>query len=116
MAELRESLVQKRAITKCRIANLVEKIDPLFKKQEITQFEIVCAGQYLDEIRELNNIFQSQHIQASASLEPTNEDLIEKDFEELENYDDRVRENISKLLCFLNLVSPKPQDAKSTES
>ena len=64
----------------------------------------------VDEIRELNNIFQSQHIEASASLEPTNEDSIEKD------HDERVQENISKLLYILNLASTKPQDAKSTES
>ena len=116
MAESRESLVQKRVITKRRVTNLIKKIDPLYEKQERTQFDIVCAGQYLDGIRELNNIFQSQHIEASASLEPTNEDSIKKDFEELENHDDRVRENISKLLYVLNLASTKPRDAKSTES
>ena len=63
MAESRESLVvQKRPITKRRITNLITKIDPGF------------AGQYINEIRELNNIFQSQHIEASASLEPAHED------------------------------------------
>jgi len=45
----------------------------------------------LDKIRELNDIFQSQHIDAGASLDTTNEDLIEKDFEELETHDDRVQ-------------------------
>ena len=70
----------------------------------------------MDKIRELNDIFQSQHIDAGASLDTTNEDLIEKDFEELETHDDRVQQNISKLLYILNLASTKPQDAKSTES
>ena len=117
MAESRESLVQKRANTKRRIKNLIKKkIDPLCEKQEWTQFDIVCAGQYLEEIRELNNTFQSQHIDASASHDPVNDELVEKDFEELENHDYQVRENISKLLYILNLASIKSQDAKSTDS
>ena len=115
MAESRESLVQKRAITKRRITNLIKKIDPIWLKEERTQYDIVCAGQYLDEIRELNNTFQSQHIDASASLDPTNEEQFEKNLEELDSHDDRIRDNISKLLYVLNLAS-KPQDAKSTES
>ena len=69
----------------------------------------------MDEIRELNNTFQSQHIDASALLDPTNEELIKKDLEELDTHDDRVRDNISKLLYVLSLASNKPQDAKSTE-
>ena len=116
MAESRESLVKKRAITKRRITNLIKKIDPLCEKQERTHFDIICAGQYLDEIRELNYAFQSQDIDASASLDPGNQDLIEKDFEEPEIHDDRIRDYISKLLYILNLASSKPQDAKSTES
>ena len=63
MAESRESLVvQKRPITKRPITNLIKKIDPGF------------AGHNKNEISELNNIFQSQHIEASASLEPAHED------------------------------------------
>ena len=116
MAESWEALVQKRAITKLRITNLIKKNDPLCEKQERTHFNIICAGQYLDEIRELNNIFQSQHIDTSASLDPANQDLIEKDFEELEGHDDRVRDYNSKLLYILNLAPSKPQDGKSSES
>ena len=116
MAESRESLVQNRATTKRWITNLIKKIDPLCEKEEKSKYDIICAGQYLDEIRELNNTFQSQHIDASALLDPTNEELIEKDLEELDTHDDRVRDNISKLLYILSLASNKPQDAKSTES
>ena len=76
MAESRELLVQKRALTERQITNLIKKINPLCEKQERTHFDIICAGQYLDEIRELNYTFQSQHIDASASLNPTNQDLI----------------------------------------
>ena len=116
MAESRESLVQKRATTKRRITNLIKKKDPLCKKEEKSKYDIICARQYLNKIRDLNNKFQSQHIDASALLDLTNEELIEKDLEELDTHDDRVRDNISKLLYVLSLASNKPQDAKSTES
>ena len=41
---------------------------------------------------------------------------MQMDFEELEAYDDRVRENVSKLLYLLSVASAKPQETKSNES
>lgn len=52
---------------------------PTREKQKKTQLSIVCTGQYLNKIHELNIIFQSQHIDASMLLDPANEDLIKKD-------------------------------------
>ena len=111
-----ELLIQQRGTTKRKITNLIKKIDPLVEKQEKSGFNVVCAEQYLKEIRNLDGQFQQQHLEASAVVDLSNEELIEKDFEELEIHDDRVRENISKLLYLLSVASTKPQEAKSTKS
>ena len=49
-------------------------------------------------------------------MDPSNEEVIERDFEEVENHDDRVRENVSKLLFFLSTSKSKFQGAKSRDS
>ena len=116
MMATRESLNQKRGTTKRKITNLIKKIEPLVEKVDKSDFDVVCAEQYLNEIRNLDSQFQEQHLEAIALVEPSNEELIEKDFEELEFNDERVRENTSKLLYLLNVASTKPQDVKSTES
>ena len=112
----RELLIQKRGTTKRKITNLIKKIDPLVEKQDKSGFDVVCAEQYLNEIRDLDSQFQQQHLEASALVDPSNQELIEKDFEELEIHDDRVRENVSKLLYLLSVASTKPPEAKSTDS
>ena len=62
----------------------------------------------MNEIRTLDAQFQKQILAATAIVEPSSGELIEKDFEDLEIHDERVRENISKLLYVLNVAS-KPQ-------
>ena len=114
--ETRESLTQKRGTTKRRITNLIKKIEQLVQKAEPSAFVIVCADQYLGEIQGLDAQFQQQHLDANALVDPSNEEAIERDFEEVENHDDRVRENVSKLLFFLTTSKSKPQGAKSTDS
>ena len=57
-----------------------------------------------------------QHVEASGLIELWNEELVQKDFEELGAHDERVRENVSKLLCLLSVDSTKPQETKCTES
>ena len=76
-----ESLVQKRSVVKRKIANLIKKAVPLTQKQETTQFDIVCAEQYLNELRDLDHLFQEVYLSANALLEPSDEELIAKDFE-----------------------------------
>ena len=115
-SETRESLIQKRGTTKRRITNLVKKIEQLVQKAEPSAFDIVCADQYLGEIRELDAQFQQQHLEANVLVDPANQEAIERDFEEVENHDDRVRENVSKLLFFLSTSKSNPQGAKSTDS
>ena len=115
-SETHESLTQKRGTTKQRITNLIKKIEQLVQKEEPSAFDIVCADQYLGEIRELDAQFQQQHLEANALVDPANQEAIERDFEEVENHDDRVRENVSKLLFFLSTSKSKPQGAKSTDS
>ena len=91
----------------------MKKIEQLVQKAEPSAFDIVCADQYLGEIQGLDAQlqFQQQHLDANS-----NEEAIERDFEEVENHDDRVRENVSKLLFFLTTSKSKPQEAKSTDS
>ena len=115
MSETRESLTIKRGNSKRRITNLIKKIEPLVRKEERSAFDVVCAKQYLDEIRELDTQFQRQHAEVSSLLDPSNQELIEKDYEELDAHDDRVQENVSNLLYLLSTSNLKPQDTKSTE-
>ena len=115
-SETRESLTQKRGTTKRRITNLIKKIQQLVQKAKPSAFDIVCADQYLGEIQGLDAQFQQQHLDANALVDPSNEEAIERDFEEVENHDDRVRENVSKLLFFLSTSKSKFQGAKSTDS
>ena len=68
-SKTRESLAQRRGTSKRRITNLVKKIEQLVQKAEPSAFDIVCADQYLGEIRELDAQFQQQHLEANA-IEP----------------------------------------------
>ena len=88
----------------------------LVQKAEPSVFEIVCADLYLSEIRELDDQFQQQHLEANALVDPSNQEAIERQFEEMENDDDGVRENIRNLLFFLSTSKSKPQGAKSADS
>lgn len=55
-------------------------------------------------------------MEASALVELSNEELLQKDFEELDAHDERVQENVSRLLHLLSVTSTKPQATKSNES
>jgi len=113
----RETLIQQKGITKRKITNLLKKVEQVVKKQDKSAYDIVCTEQYLNEIRTLDVQFQKQHLAATAIVEPSNEELIEKDFGDLEIHDERVRENTSKLLFVLNVVASKSQGKiKATEN
>ena len=111
-----ETLIHQRGLTKRKVTNLIKKIDQVTEKPDKSDFDVVCAEQYLNEIRTLDSQFQQQHLEASALVEPSNEELIQKDFEELDAHDERVRENVSKLLYLLSVASTKPQATKSNKS
>ena len=64
----------------------------------------------------MDSQFQQQHVETSALVELSNEELIQKDFEELDAHDERVRENVGRLLYLLSVASTKPQETKSNES
>ena len=102
--EERGSLIHKRSVVKQRITNLEKKITSLVVKEEIVDYDVVCAKQCLDELRPLDEQFQTIH-EKTSELSLENPDLLEKENEELEYHDDRVRENTSKLLF---LLSSKP--------
>ena len=116
--ETRESLIFKRGLVKRRITNLVKKIDPLVHKQDISQFDKVCAEQYLKDIRGLDEQFQANHEAASVLVAHENEELLERDFDELDAHDERVKENVSKLLFFLStqVASVESKLNSSTDS
>ena len=52
--EERGSLIHKRSVVKQRITNLEKKIISLIVKDEIVDYDVVCAKQYLDELRALD--------------------------------------------------------------
>ena len=79
----RETLIHQRGLTKRKVTNLIKKINQVTEKPDKSDFDVVCAEQYLNEIRTLDAPFQ-QHVEASALVEPLNEKLIQKDFEELD--------------------------------
>ena len=112
----RETLIHQRGLTKRKVKNLIEKIDQVTEKPNKSDFDVVCAEQYLNETRTLDAQFQQQHLEASALVEPSKEELIQRDFEELEEHDGRVRENVSKLLYLPSVASTKPQETKSNKS
>ena len=70
----------------------------LVQKIESSQFDIVCAEQYLKELRDLDRQFQEIYLSANAQIDPKEEDLIAKDYEELDSHDDRIRDTVSKLI------------------
>lgn len=86
--ESREVLAQRRSIVKRKITNLIKKAVPLVQTLESSQFDIVCAEQYLKELRDLDNQFQEIFLLANAQIDPSNEALITKDYEELDAHDD----------------------------
>ena len=112
----RETLIQQKGITKRKITNLFMKVEQVVEKEDKSAYDIVCAKQYLNEIRTLDTQFQKQHLAATAVVEPSNEELIERDFEDLEIHDERVRENTSKLLYVLNVASKPQGKSKATEN
>ena len=115
--ESRDTLAQKRSITKRKITNLIKKVVPLVQKIESSKFDIVCAEQYLKELRDLDNQFQEIYLLANAQIDPKDEELIAKDYEELDAHDDRIRETVSKLVFFMNTQSTKvPHETKSSGS
>ena len=106
MAETRDALIVNRGNTKRRITNLIKKVEPLVTKEEKLPFDAVCAKQYLDELRELETPTPLLW------LESTNQELIEKDFGELDAHDDRIREHVSKLLDFLSTLNSRVSEPK----
>ena len=111
----RETLIHQRGLTKRKVTNLIKKINQVTEKPDKSDFDVICAEQYLKEIHTLDTQFQQQ-VEASGLVELWNEELVQKDFEELGAHDERVRENVSKLLCLLSVASTKPQETKCTES
>ena len=111
----RETLIHQRGLTKRKVTNLIKKIDQVTEKPDKSDFNVLCTEQYLNEICTLDSQFQ-QHVEASPLVEPSNRELIQKDFEELDAHDERVRENVSRLLYLLSVASTKPQAIKSNES
>ena len=65
----RETLIHQRGLTKCKVTNLIKKIDQVTRQ---VCFDIVCAEKHLNEIRTLDSQFQQQHVEASALVEPSN--------------------------------------------
>lgn len=57
--------------------------------------------------------FNTQHTEASTLVDRPKEELIERGFEQVETHDDRIREDVSKLLYFLSLTSRKSTETKS---
>lgn len=112
----RETLIQQKGITKRKITNPLKKVEQVVEKQDKSAHDVVCAEQYLNEIRTLDAQFQKQHLAATAIVEPSNEELIERDFEDLEIHDERVRENTSKLLYVLNVASKPQAKIKANEN
>jgi hypothetical protein len=87
------------------------------QKIESSQFDIVCAEQYLKELRDIDNQFQEIYLLANAQVDPKDEELIAKDYEELDAHDDRIREAVSKLVFFMNTQSTKvSHERKSSDS
>ncbi len=104
--EKRATLVHKRSLIKRRITNLEKKITSLLDKEEVADYDVVCAKQFLADIQNLDQQFQTIHEKASElTLSLENAELVEKDNEELDMHDDRVRENSSKLVYFINTSS-----------
>ena len=89
--ESREVLAQKRSIIKRKITNVIKKVVPLAQKIESSQFDIVYGEQYLKELRDLDRQFQEIYLSANAQIDPKEEELIAKDYEELDAHDDRIR-------------------------
>ena len=112
----RETLIHQRGLTKRKVTNLIKKIDQVTEKPDKSDFNVLCTEQYLNEICTLDSQFQQQHVEASPLVEQSNRELIQKDFEELHAHDERVRENVSRLLYLLSVASTKPQAIKSNES
>ena len=105
--EERATLLHKRSLIKRRITNLEKRITSLLNKEEVEDYDVVCAKQFLADIHSLDQQFQGIHERASElTLSLKNAELEEKDNEELDIHDDRVRENCSKLVYF---ISSKPK-------
>ncbi len=74
--ESREVLAQRRSIVKRKITNLIKKTVPLVQTVESSQFDIVCAEQYLKELRDLDSQFQEIFLSANAQIDPSDEELL----------------------------------------
>jgi hypothetical protein len=52
--EERATFVHKRSLVKRRITNLEKKITTLVVKEEVTDYDMVCAKQFLSDIQDLD--------------------------------------------------------------
>ena len=102
------TLVRKRSLVKGRITNLEKKISTLVSNKDVTDYDMVCAKQFLCYIQNLDQQFQSIHENAS-ELVLDDPHAVEKDNEELETHDDRVRENSSRPKYFMTSKTYKAQ-------
>ena len=84
--EERATLVHKQSLVKRRITNLEKKTSTLVSNEEVTNYDMVRAKQFLCDIQNLDQQFQSIHEKAS-KLVLDNADAVEKDDEELETHE-----------------------------
>jgi hypothetical protein len=59
--EERATLLHKRSLIKRRITNLEKKITSLLNKEEVEDYDVVCAKQFLADIHSLDQQFQGIH-------------------------------------------------------
>ena len=52
-----EMLIHQRGLSKCKVTNLIKKIDQVTEKPDKSDFDVVCAEQYLNEIHTLDSQF-----------------------------------------------------------
>lgn len=52
-----ETLIHQRGLTKHKVTNLIKKIDQVTEKPDKSDFNVICAEQYLNEIRTLDSQF-----------------------------------------------------------
>ena len=70
-----ETLIHQRGLTKRKVTNLIKKINQVTEKPDKSDFDVVCAEQYLNEIRSLDSQLQQKHVETSALVEPSNEEF-----------------------------------------
>ena len=55
--EERAMFVHKRSLVKRRITNLEKKLTKLVVKEEVTDYNMVCAKQFLSDVQDLDRQF-----------------------------------------------------------